>query len=295
MIAGFTQFFVNTGDQRLSVHRAGTGVPLVLLHGYPQNHHCWEKVAPNLADHFDVIVPDLRGYGDSDAPADNADHSTYSKRQMAMDIVALLDALGIPKAHILGHDRGGRVAYRFALDHPERLLRLGIIEIVPTGDFWSRWDANLAMKAYHWTFLAQPAPLPERMIGADPTAYIDWTLAAWTVSKSLTPFSEAALQSYRAQAHDPAHLHAMCADYRAGATFDKALDEADRTKGRKITAPLHFLYANDGFPAQTGDPAGLWAPWATTLTTSTCTSGHFAMEEAPEDGLSAFVPFFQAG
>ncbi|MEJ6399202.1 alpha/beta fold hydrolase [Yoonia sp. 208BN28-4] len=293
MITGFDQSYVQCGDVRLSVHRAGHGTPLILLHGYPQNHHCWEKVAPTLAEDFDVIVPDLRGYGDSDAPQDDAEHSVYAKRQMAADIIKLMDALQLPKAHVLGHDRGGRVAYRFALDHPDRLLKLGIIEIVPTGDFWAHWDANLAMKAYHWTFLAQPAPLPERMIGADPEAYIDWTLSAWTLAKDLSAFSDAALESYRAQAADDAHLHAMCADYRAGATYDKALDEADRAAGRQITAPMHFLWAEDGFPAQTGDPAKLWRDWAPQLTHGSCVSGHFAMEENPQAVCDAFLPFFR--
>lgn len=292
MITGFTQSYVQCGDVRLSVHRAGQGTPLIALHGYPQNHHCWAKVAPALAEHFDVIIPDLRGYGDSDAPADDPDHLTYSKRQMATDIVALMDALDIPEAHILGHDRGGRLAYRLALDHPRRVHKLGIIEIVPTGDFWASWDANLAMKAYHWTFLAQPAPLPERMIGADPAGYIDWTLQAWTQGKSLDVFAPEALESYRAQAADPAHLHAMCADYRAGATFDKTLDEADRAAGRKIAAPLHFLWAKAGFPAQTGDPADLWRAWADQVSDDSCDCGHFAMEEAPQDVVAAFLPFF---
>ncbi len=293
MIPGFTQSYHQCGDIQLSVHRAGKGTPLILLHGYPQNHHCWEHVAPALTDQFDVIIPDLRGYGDSDAPGDNADHSTYSKRQMAADIAALIDRLGIEKAHVLGHDRGGRVAYRFALDHPDRLIKLGIIEIVPTGDFWASWNADLALKAYHWTFLAQPAPLPERMIGADPAGYIDWTLAAWTLDKSLSVFSQAALESYRAQASDPAHLHAMCADYRAGATFDKALDETDRAAGHMIAAPMHFLWARGGFPAQTGDPAALWKPWVGQMTDSACTSGHFAMEENPTAVIDSFLPFFR--
>lgn len=289
MISGFTRSFVPCGDVTLSVHRGGAGAPLVLLHGYPQNHHCWEKVAPTLAQHFDVIIPDLRGYGDSDAPADDAAHSVYAKRTMAQDIAQLLDALGIKSAHVLGHDRGGRVAYRFALDHPARLRKLGIIEIVPTGDFWQAWDADLAMKGYHWTFLAQDHPLPERMIGADPTSYIEWTLAAWTLDKSLKAFSPAALKSYTAQARDPSRLHAMCADYRAGATFDRALDDAEK---RRITAPLHFLWAADGFPAQTGDPAAVWRKWADNVTDASCQSGHFAMEENPQAVLDAFLPFF---
>jgi haloacetate dehalogenase len=292
MIAGFTQSFVPCGDITLSVHRAGRGVPLVLLHGFPQNHHCWEKVAPALAADFDVIIPDLRGYGDSDAPPDSAENGTYAKRRMALDIVHLLDQLGIGRAHILGHDRGGRVAYRFALDHPDRIRALGIIEIVPTGDFWARWSADLAMKAYHWTFLAQPYPLPERMIGAAPADYIDWTLSSWTLDKTLAPFTDTALASYRAQAADPARLHAMCADYRAGAGFDRALDDADKAAGRKITAPLHFLWAKGGFPAQTGDPAALWRPWVGQMTDAACVAGHFAMEENPQAVIANFQPFF---
>ena len=294
MIDGFAQTRIDTGEVALSVHRAGQGTPLILLHGYPQNHHCWEKVAPAFARQFDVIVPDLRGYGASDAPPDDAAHSTYAKRTMAADIVALMDALGLPRAHVLGHDRGGRVAYRFALDHPDRLLKLGIIEIVPTGDFWDAWTADLAMAAYHWTFLAQPAPLPERMIGADPAAYTDWTLGSWTLDKTLEPFLPDALDSYRAQAADPAHLHAMCADYRAGATFDRALDAQDRAAGRQIVAPLHFLYAEKGFPARTGDPLALWRRWAPQVTGESCRAGHFAMEENPAAVLAAFLPFFGA-
>jgi pimeloyl-ACP methyl ester carboxylesterase len=155
---GFHAGFVETNGIRLSVHRAGAGAPLILLHGYPQNHMSWEKVAPGFARHFDVIVPDLRGYGDSDAPPDDTEHTVYSKREMARDIVGMMDALGIGRAHVLGHDRGARVSYRLALDHPDRVDRLGIVEAVPTGDFWAAWTAELAFKAYHWTFLAQPAP-----------------------------------------------------------------------------------------------------------------------------------------
>ena len=294
MISGFEQAFVDCGEVTLSVHRGGAGAPLILLHGYPQNHHCWERVAPVFASRYDVIVPDLRGYGDSDAPPDDADHTVYSKRRMAADIVGLMDALKLPKAHVLGHDRGARVAYRFALDHPDRIGRLGIIEIVPTGDFWRSWNAELAMKAYHWTFLAQPAPLPERMIGADPAGYIDWTLAAWVSGGGLGPFSTMALDSYRAQAADPAHLHAMCADYRAGATFDRACDDDDRAAGAQILCPVHFLHGTHGFPAQTGDPAGIWRHWAPQLTHGACESGHFAMEENPKAVIAAFYDFFSA-
>ena len=158
MIEGFTKTVIRCNGVDLAVHRAGQGTPLLLIHGFPQNHMCWETVAPQLAQHHDVIIPDLRGYGESDAPANDADNTTYSKRNMAQDMAELLTALNISRADVLGHDRGARVAYRFALDHPERLGKLGIIEIVPTADFWASWTADLAMAAYHWTFLAQPPP-----------------------------------------------------------------------------------------------------------------------------------------
>ena len=293
-IEGFTQSMIATNGTRLSVHQGGQGVPLILIHGYPQNHMCWSKIAPELAKKFHCIIPDLRGYGDSDIPENTADNQAYSKREMAKDILGLMDALGIERAHILGHDRGGRVSYRFALDHPDRLARLGIIEIVPTGDFWESWTADLALKAYHWTFLAQPAPLPERMISADGVAYMDWTLASWTHVKSFQPFSDKALASYRKQAADPARIAAMCNDYRAGASFDRALDNADKAEGRKIAAPLLFVWAQNGFPANTGDPLGLWREWADDLHgIEVAETGHFAMEEVPDAVLAAVLPHFE--
>ncbi|MDG4650457.1 alpha/beta hydrolase [Roseibacterium sp. SDUM158017] len=295
-LEGFAQTRIAANGIGLSVHRGGAGAPLILLHGYPQTHMAWERVAPGFARHFDVIVPDLRGYGESDAPPDDAAHTVYSKREMARDIVGLMDALGLERAHVLGHDRGARVAYRMALDDPGRVGRLGIVEVVPTGDFWAAWDADLALKAYHWTFLAQPSPLPERMILSDGPGYVDWTLASWTKAGDLTPFSDAALASYRAQAADPARVAAMCGDYRAGARTDRALDEADRRAGRRIDAPLRFVWAEGGFPARTGDPLKLWRAWAGDVSGHQIASaGHFAMEEAPQDVLAAFLPHFLAG
>lgn len=292
-IEGFTRTRIAGDGVMLSVQQAGSGPALILLHGYPQNGMCWAKVAPVFAQSFRVIIPDLRGYGQSDAPADDPDHQTYSKRQMARDIIALMDGLGLSQAMVLGHDRGARVSYRLALDHPQRVSRLGIIEIAPTVDYWDAWGREMAMAAYHWTFLAQPAPLPERMINADPTAYIDWTLQSWTLAKSLAAFPPASLDAYRQQSRDPARIHAMCADYRAGAGPDRLQDEADRDAGRKITAPLHFLWGHHGFPARTGDPAGIWRGWAKTVTDNACESGHFVMEENPEAVLAAYLPFFQ--
>ncbi len=289
-IIGFEESRVATNGIELSVHRGGVGAPLILLHGFPENHRCWEKIAPALAEQFDVIIPDLRGYGDSDAP-DGVE--AYAKREMARDVVGLMDALGLDRAHVLGHDRGARVSYRLALDHPSRLDRLGIIEIVPTGDFWAAWDADLAMAAYHWTFLAQPAPMPERMILADGPEFIDWTLSRWTKVSDLTPFSDAALKSYRAQGSNPVRVSAMCNDYRAGATIDRRIDAESRAAGAKITAPLLFIWATGGFPARTGDPLGVWRDWAEDVSgveIENC--GHFVMEEVPSAILPAIIAHF---
>jgi haloacetate dehalogenase len=279
---------------RIAVRTAGEGPPLVLLHGFPENHRCWLPVLPRLAERFRCILPDLRGYGDSDAPADDAGHETYSKRRMAGDVVAVLDALGIGRAHVAGHDRGARVAYRLALDHPDRVDRLAILEVVPTVAFWDAWGADLAMSAYHWTFLAQPAPLPERMIGADPAAWIDWTLASWTRAKTLDAFAPDALESYRAQAADPAKLAAMCADYRAGYHVDRGIDAGDRDAGRRITAPMLFVWARGGFPARTGDAASIWRGWAEDVSDVAVECGHFAMEEAPGPVGEALAGFFES-
>ncbi|MBL4627845.1 MAG: alpha/beta hydrolase [Roseicyclus sp.] len=296
-IDGFSATRILTNGIELSVHRGGQGTggaaPLILLHGFPQNHRCWEKIAPHLAQHFDVIVPDLRGYGDSDAPAGV---DAYSKREMALDIVGMMDALGVERAHVLGHDRGARVSYRLALDHPERVDRLGIIEIVPTGDFWDSWDAELALAAYHWTFLAQAAPMPERMILADGPGYINWTLASWTKVRDLTPFGAAALESYRAQGADPLRVAAMCNDYRAGATIDRRIDAESRAAGARIAAPLLFIWAAGGFPARTGDPLGVWRDWAEDVRgVEVSESGHFVMEEVPEPVLDAVLAHFLSG
>ena len=279
------------GDVTLHYRRAGQGAPLVLLHGYPQNGNCWHALAPRFAERFDVIVPDLRGYGRSDAPEDTAlDPQGYTKRTMARDIAGLLDALGIEAAHILGHDRGARVAYRMALDLPERVRHLGILEILPTAAYWDAMDAAFSMAVYHWTFLAQPHPVPEMLIAGAPRDYVSHTLASWTLDKSLAPFAPEALESYLAQAEDPARIHAMCADYRAGARTDRALDEEDRKAGRRIAAPLRCLFSEGGFAARHGDPEGVWRGWAESVETGTCRAGHFVPEENPDAVLDAMLP-----
>lgn len=272
----------------------GSGPPLVLLHGYPQNHATWHRIAPALAERFTVIIPDLRGYGQSGVPAAGADSAAYSKRAMGRDILAVMDQLGFARFRLVGHDRGARVSYRLAFDHPERIDRLGIIEVVPTAEMWRRFDAGMGMSAYHWTLLAQPAPLPEKLISADPQFYLDWTLRSWTRDKSLDVFDRDALALYRAAFSQPQRIAAMCADYRAGATIDRELDEADRAAGRRISVPLHFVWSNHGFPSRTGHPLGIWRQWAETVTGEAVEAGHFAMEENPDAVLAALQPFLSA-
>lgn len=293
LFPGFDRLGLSGDGVELNVLVGGAGPPLALLHGYPQCHATWHRVAGELARHFTCVIPDLRGYGESGVPDAGPDGAAYSKRAMAADIVAMMKGLGHTKFSLIGHDRGARVAYRLALDHPDSVDRLAIIEVVPTGEMWRNFSAEMAMSAYHWTFLAQPAPLPERMIGADPVSYLDWTLRSWTKAKSLEVFDPAALEAYRAAVRDPARIAAMCADYRAGATLDRACDEADFAAGRTISAPVHFLWSDHGFPAKTGDPLGIWRRWADQVTGQSVDAGHFAQEENPDAVLAAVVPFLR--
>lgn len=292
LFPGFATRAVDCGGVTIHCRVGGEGPPLLMLHGYPQSHATWHRVAPGLARHFTCVVADLPGYGASSVPEAAPDHRPYTKRAMGQAMAKLMERLGFRRFHLLGHDRGARVAYRLALDQPERVERLGIIEVIPTAELWARFSAELALKTYHWTFLAQPAPLPERMIGADPVAYLDWTLASWAKGRSLAAFEPAALEAYRRAFTDPARIHAMCEDYRAGAGLDRAHDERDRAAGRRIAAPLHFVWAAGGFPAATGDPLGIWRAWADEVSGNEIDAGHFGQEENPEAVLAAFVPFF---
>jgi haloacetate dehalogenase len=291
--AGFRTLRLPGARADVAIHArvGGDGAPLLLLHGYPQTHEAWRLVAPRLTDRFTVVAADLRGYGDSSAPADDPAHDTYSKRAMGADMVAAMAALGFPRFHVAGHDRGGRVAYRLALDRPEVVERLAVLEIAPTVAMWEAFDARLAHRAYHWTFLAQPAPLPERLIGGDPTFHLEHTLRGWTKAKALEVFG-AALPRYRAAFAQPARIAAFCADYRAGFGPDRAADEADRAAGRAIAAPTLLVAGTGGFPAATGDPAAHWRAFAPDLTVATVDCGHFPMEEDPDATTAALRAHF---
>jgi haloacetate dehalogenase len=276
-------------DVEIFARTGGEGPPLLLLHGYPQTHLAWRLVAPLLAERFSVVAADLRGYGESAAPPDEGE--TYSKRAMGADMVAAMAALGFGRFHVAGHDRGGRVAYRLALDMPQVVDRLAVLEIAPTLAMWEAFDARLAHRAYHWTFLAQPAPFPERLIGGDPLFHLEWTLRSWTKAKTLDCF-EGALEGYRASFSQPPRIAAFCADYRAGFGADRAADEADLAAGRTIAAPTLLVAGAGGFPAATGDPAAHWRRFAPDVRAVMVECGHFPMEEAPEATAAALTAHF---
>ncbi len=279
-------------DVEIFARVGGDGAPLLLLHGYPQTHVAWRHVAPALAQRFRVVAADLRGYGQSSAPPDDAGNTVYSKRAMAADMQTAMAALGHDRFAVAGHDRGGRAAYRLALDAPEAVERLAVLEIAPTYQMWRAFDADMAMRAYHWTFLAQPAPVPERMIMAQPAEYLEHTLRSWTLGGALDPFDDGALDLYRAAFGVPRRVAAFCADYRAGAGLDLSLDISDLQEGAVITCPTLLICGRRGFPAQAGAPEALWGALAPDFRAQFVECGHFPMEEAPVETAAALLSFF---
>lgn len=290
LFPGFATRRLAAGDVNLFARIGGSGPPVVIVHGYPQTHVEWRHVAPRLADRRTVVALDLRGYGESDAPP-SRDGALYTKRVMAADVVAAMGGLGFDRFAYVGHDRGARVGYRLALDHPGRLTRLAVLDIVPTAEMWRGMNAKRAMAVYHWQFLAQPAPLPEAMIGRSPREYIDHTLASWTKTKTLDAFDSDALAHYRALFADPERIHACCEDYRAGATLDWAHDEDDMAAGRMIETPLLALWGAVGLPAQGESPLDVWRRWAPDAEGDAIDAGHFLPEEAPEATVAALDAF----
>lgn len=288
MSTGFEGFHladVDVGDVTLRVRTGGSGPPLLLLHGYPQNHLMWAQVAGTLADAFSIVTPDLRGYGGSTAPPDAADHATYSKRAMAGDAVALMRHLGHARFDVAGHDRGGRAAYRLALDHPRAVRRLTVLDIVPTGEVWARADDRFALGYWHWPFLAQPHPVPETLIAADPQFFfLDAQFGG-----VLRGFEAA--EDYARCLSDGKVVHAICEDYRAGATYDRRLDDQDRAAGRTITCPTQVLWGDRGALPGWYDVLGVWRDWADEVTGEALTCGHFLPEERPIETAAALRAF----
>jgi haloacetate dehalogenase len=293
LFPGFESRRFTTQGAEIFARVGGEGPPLFLLHGYPQTHVLWHLVAPKLARHFKLILPDLRGYGASSVPPTVPDHSTFSKRAMARDVIEIADQLSLERFLVCGHDRGGRVAYRLALDHPGRIEKLITLDIVPTWDMWHRLTRDLAMKSFHWPFLAQPEPWPERMIGRNPIEWLDHKLALWGGSGDLSVFAPEALAHYRAFFSEPERLHATCEDYRAGATFDLAADEADKAAGKRIACPTAVFWGEKGIPGEIQGPLAIWKEWCSSVEGRAIDSGHFLAEEAPDDTAQVILDFFR--
>ena len=289
--AGEVELFARTGGDP-------TKPPLLLLHGYPQTHAMWHRVARQLAADFSLVIPDLRGYGDSTKPepaaTPEADHALHSKRAMAADMAALMSGLGHQRFFVAGHDRGGRVAHRLALDHGDRVERLVLIDIVPTLDMYESVDMRAATGYYHWFFLIQPAPLPERMIGGDPAFYLRWTLGSWG-SNGLGYIEPEALAEYERCFCRADAIHATCEDYRAGASIDLEHDRASRTANEKIGCDLFLLWGTRGLVGKRFDPLALWRARASRRVEGTAMeAGHFIPEELPDDTARRLRDFFLA-
>ncbi len=290
MFEGFAHKRIRTSGAEIALMQGGGGPPLLLLHGYPQTHAIWQKVAPRLAERFTLVIPDLRGYGASSKPPTDAKHMPYSKRAMALDMVEVMGALGFERFDIAGHDRGGRVTYRLALDHLQRVRRAAVLDILPTLEQFERMDRHAARRAYHWFFLTQPAPFPEKLIDRDPDYYLDHTLNSWCGTPGA--FTADAMAAYREAFRDPAVVHATCEDYRAGIECDCEFDAADRTAGRKIAAPLMVLWGAPGRVHRAGKLIEVWQKWADEVHGEPLDCGHFIPEEAPDALCDRLLAFF---
>jgi haloacetate dehalogenase len=291
MFQGFESRTVAAEGADIHLRVGGDGPPLLLLHGYPQTSAMWHRVAPGLAERCTVVAADLRGYGRSSKPPSDPDHLAYSKRAMALDMVQVMAALGFAGFAVAGHDRGGRVGYRMALDHPAVVTRLAVLDIVPTAVMWQRMDRDLAMGTYHWLFLAQPDGLPETLIGADPGWWVREKLRRWAGDPGA--FAPEAVEEYQRCFADPAAIHASCEDYRAGAGVDDRLDTADLGR-RRIACPVLVLWGDDGIARRAEDPLAAWRPWCDDLRGHGVPGGHFLAEESPAETLAALGGFFRA-
>lgn len=288
LFPGFRLLDVATSGARIRVRTGGEGPPLLLLHGYPQTHALWHKVAGRLKDRFTLVCADLRGYGDSGKPPTDAEHAPYSKRAMAQDMAEVMTALGHRRFFVGAHDRGARVTHRLALDHEERVLRLATLDIAPTREMYAHTSDAFARAYWHWFFLIQPAPFPERMIGADPKAY--WLKKCGSGSAGLSPFAPQALEHYLRCFADPATIHASCEDYRAAATVDIRHDDEDGE--RKLAQPLLALWGENGVIGRCFDPLALWRLRASDVRGHALPGGHYLAEELPELVAAEFRTFF---
>jgi haloacetate dehalogenase len=294
MFDGFEIVDIKTEETTIFLRRSGNGAPILLLHGFPQTHLMWREVAPRLARRLTVICADLRGYGRSGCPPTAADHAPYSKRAMAAEMAGVMERLGFQRFAVAGHDRGGRVAYRLALDHPERVSKLAVLDIVPTGMAWAHAHADFALGFWPWSLLAQDAPLPERILTSNAADIIASALDHWGSAPEV--FSADIRAAYAEALRDPQHAHAICEEYRAAAGIDRDHDEADQKAGRRIACPVLALWSDkgplDSWYDKEGGPLGLWKKFADKLNGEAVDGGHFFPEEMPAwtaDTLADFL------
>jgi haloacetate dehalogenase len=291
MLAEFDTFDLERGGVRLAAGRAGNGPPLLLLHGHPQTHAMWHLVAPQLARHFSVVWMDLRGYGDSTRPADDASHLSYSKREMALDALAVMQHLGFENFQVLAHDRGARVAHRLAADHPAAVERMLLLDIAPTLAMYEHTSRDFAMAYWHWFFLVQPPPLPEALIESDPVRYLRSVMGKRHAG--LAAFAPAALAEYERCVRIPGTAQAICGDYRASAGIDLEHDRADIGAGRKLEQPLRLLWGEHGAVGKSFDVLALWRERAGDISGRSLPCGHYIAEEAPALLLDEAMTFFR--
>jgi haloacetate dehalogenase len=286
---------VNGVTLRVRTRRDASKPPLLLLHGHPQTHLIWHKVAPALAEHFSLVAPDLRGYGDSEKPDGGPEHVNYSKRTMAADAIALMQHFGFARFAVLAHDRGARVAHRLAADHPHAVARLVLLDIAPTLAMYEQTTLEFARAYWHWFFLIQPAPAPENLIAANPPAYIEGTMTGRFASAAErdAAFAPAVLADYARCLSLPGTPHAICEDYRAAATIDLVHDRADRDAGRKLAMPLLVLWGAHGVIERCFKPLDEWRRVAADVRGATLPCGHYIPEEAPDELLAAALPFLK--
>lgn len=285
---GFKALDIETEGATIHLEHGGGGAPLLLLHGYPQTHFMWHRVAPRLAERYHVICPDLRGYGDSSKPPSTPDHVNYAKRAMAGDLVRILHHFGYDECFVAGHDRGARVTHRMALDHPDRVRRACVMDIAPTYHMFKTADQEFGTAYYHWFFLIQPNGLPERMIGADPGYYMEEKLQRWSGRKA--EFAPEAVAEYLRCFSNPETIRASCDDYRAAASIDLVDDEADR--GRKIHCPLLVLWGSEGFVNRKYSVLDVWRDYAEQVEGRALSCGHFLPEEDPDSVCGELERFF---
>ncbi len=280
----FATEHIKTDSATIFTRMGGTGQPLLLLHGFPETHLMWRDLAPLLAEKFTVVLADLRGYGQSSCPPSAEDHSPYSKRSMAADMVEMMSQLGFPRFSVVGHDRGARVAYRMALDHPSAVERLVVCDIVPTESAWERADARMMLGFWPWSMLAQPAPLAEHILETNAEAIVNNACDQW--GSSADAFPPELRKEYTMALQDPAHAHAICEEYRAAATIDREHDRDDRQAGRTIQCPTLVLWGADGavdtWYTEEGGALALWKTIAPQAQGTALSGGHFFPEENPQ-------------